>query len=75
MRLIIGAKSTSDKVTLAVLDDPAKGSELLRTVRSQCGARGVDALQRCRQGAHHGLDGDLRPFVSDVERLAEWIQR
>ncbi len=42
---------------------------------SHCGARGVDALQRCRQGAHHGLDGDLRPFVKDVERLAEWIQR
>jgi hypothetical protein len=74
-KLIIGARSTSDKVTLAVLDDPGKGSELLRTVRSQCGARGVDALQRCRQGAHHGLDGDLRPFVKDVERLAEWIQR
>lgn len=74
-KLIIRAKSTSDKVTLAVLDDPGKGSALLRTVRSQCGARGVDALQRCRQGAHHGLDGDLRPFVKDVERLAEWIQR
>ena len=58
-----------------MLDDPTKGSELLRTVRSEHGARGVDALQRCRQGAHHGLDGDLRPFVKDVERLAEWIQR
>ncbi len=62
-------------VTLAVLDDPDKGSELLRTVRAGQGTRGVDALQRCRKGAHHGLDGDLRPFVNDVERLADWIQR
>jgi recombinational DNA repair ATPase RecF len=74
-KLISEARSTSDVVTLAVLDDPAKGSELLRTVRSEQGARGVNALQRCRQGAHHGLDGDLRPFVKDVERLADWIQR
>jgi hypothetical protein len=35
----------------------------------------VDALQRCRQGAHHGLNGDLRPFVRDVELLAGWIQQ
>jgi hypothetical protein len=74
-KLISEAKSTSDKVTLAVLDDPAKRPELLRTVRKEQGAPAVDALQRCRQGAHHGLDGDLRPFVKDVERLAEWIQR
>ena len=74
-KLISGAKSTSDMVTLAVLDDPARGSELLRTVRSEQGGRGVDALQQCRQGAHHGLDVDLRPFVKDVERLAEWIQQ
>jgi energy-coupling factor transporter ATP-binding protein EcfA2 len=74
-KLISEAKSTSDKVTLAVLDDPAKRPELLRTVRKEQGTPAVDALQRCRQGAHHGLDGDLRPFVKDVERLAEWIQR
>jgi hypothetical protein len=74
-QLISEAKSTSEMVTLAVLDDPEKGSELLRAVRAAQGARGVDALQRCRKGAHHGIDGDLRPFVNDVGRLADWIQQ
>ena len=74
-KLLIAARTTHDKVTLAVLDDPARGAELLRTVRSEYGGRGADALQRCREGAHHGLAGDLRPFVKDVERLTDWIQR
>jgi hypothetical protein len=74
-KLISVARSTREKVTLAVFDDPGRGSELLGTVRSEQGGRAVDALQHCRQGAHHGLDGDLRPFVADVERLAAWIQR
>lgn len=74
-KLLMAARSTHEKVTLAVLDDPGRGSELLRTVRSEQGPRGADALQRCRQGAHHGLEGDLRPFVRDVERLVDWIQR
>lgn len=73
--LIAEAKSTSNTVTLAVLDDPRKGADLLRTVREQQGAGAVEALQRCRQGAHHGLSGDLRPFVNDVKRLTDWIQQ
>ena len=74
-KLISAAKRTSDVVTLAVLDDPGKGADLLRTVRAAQGSRGVDALQRCREGAHHGLSGDLRPVVQDAKQLADWIQR
>lgn len=38
-------------------------------------ARGVDTLQRCREGAHHGLSGDLRTVVQEAKQLADWIQR
>ncbi|MFC4950721.1 hypothetical protein [Pseudonocardia sp. GCM10023141] len=74
-KLISAARTTSDIVTLAVLDDPHKGADLLRTVREAQGARGVDALQRCKEGAHHGLSGDLRPVVREAEQLADWIQQ
>jgi hypothetical protein len=74
-QLISAARKTHDVVTLAVLDDAGKGGDLLRTVRAALGGSGVDALQNCKEGAHHGLAGDLRPFVKGVERLVEWIQR
>ena len=74
-KMISAAKTTSDIVTLAVLDDPRKGADLLRTVRAAQGSRGVDALQRCREGAHHGLSGDLRPVVQEAKQLADWIQQ
>jgi wobble nucleotide-excising tRNase len=74
-KMISAATTTSKIVTLAVLGDPDQGADLLRTVRAAQGAAGVDALQRCREGAHHGLAADLRPFVKHAERLAEWIQQ
>lgn len=71
---IAEATTTNKKATLAVFDDPGRGSDLLGRLKS-VGPWAVDALQKCKQGAHHGLTGDLRPFVRDVERLAEWLQK
>lgn len=71
---IAEATTTHKKVTLAVFDDPGRGSDLLGRLRG-VGAWAVEALQNCKQGAHHGLTGDLRPFVRDAEKLAEWLQK
>lgn len=71
---IAQATTTHKKVTLAVLDDPGRGSDLLGRLRS-VGTWAIDALQNCKQGAHHGLTGDLRPFVREAEKLAEWLQK
>jgi hypothetical protein len=68
------ATTTSKKATLAVFDDPGRGSDLLGRLKA-AGPSAVDTFQKCRKGAHQGLVGDLRPFVRDVERLAEWLQR
>jgi hypothetical protein len=70
---IAEATTTNKKATLAVFDDPGRGGDLLGRLRS-VGQWAVDALQKCKQGAHHGLTGDLRPFVRDVEKLAGWLQ-
>ncbi|MDN5929904.1 MAG: AAA family ATPase [Pseudonocardia sp.] len=70
---IAEATTTHKKATLAVFDDPGRGSDLLGRLRS-VGTWAVGALQNCKQGAHHGLTGDLRPFVRDAEQLADWLQ-
>ena len=70
---IAEATTTHKKATLAVFDDQGRGSDLLGRLRS-VGTWAAGALQNCKQGAHHGLTGDLRPFVRDAERLAEWLQ-
>jgi DNA repair exonuclease SbcCD ATPase subunit len=72
---LANAETTNKKATLAVFDDAKRGSDLLGRIKSGAGPWAVDALQKCKKGAHHGLTGDLRPFVKDVEKLAEWIQR
>jgi hypothetical protein len=71
---IADAITTHKKAMLAVFDDPSRGGDLFGRLRS-VGPWAIDAFQRCKQGAHHGLTGDLRPFIRDVERLAEWLQR
>ena len=73
-RLIGGAHTTHKIATLAVFDDPARGSDLLGRLRD-AGPGAQDAFQNCRKGAHAGLRGDLRPFLRDVERLAAWLQQ
>ena len=75
-KLISEAKSTSDKVTLAVLDDPAQG--LGAAADGARGSAAPAAWTPCSAAGRApttGSDGDLRPFVKDVERLADWIQQ
>lgn len=71
---IAEATTTSKKLTLAVFDDPTRGSDLLGRIRG-LGPWAVAAVQGSKKGAHRGLTGDLRPFLSDVEKLAEWLQK
>ncbi|GAA4682364.1 ATP-binding protein [Pseudonocardia yuanmonensis] len=73
--LLAEAETTNKKATLAVFDDPKRGSDLLGRIKSGLGPDGVDAFQKCKKGAHKGLTGDLHPFVKDVKKLAEWLQK
>ncbi|SDH11610.1 AAA family ATPase [Pseudonocardia oroxyli] len=69
------ADTTNKKATLAVFDDPTRGSDLLGRIKSGLGPGAVDAFQKCKKGAHKGLVGDLHPFIKDVKKLAEWLQK
>lgn len=73
-RALAAARTTHDKVTLAVFDDPARRSELLPHL-ARTGGWAAHTLQACKQGAHSGLDGDLRTFVRRTRDLADLVLR
>lgn len=69
------ADTTQKKVTLAVFDDPARGSDLYPRLNRE-GRWAADALRACKEGAHAGgYAGDLNRLVDDASRLAAWISR
>lgn len=68
------ATTTHKKAVLAVFDDPDRGGDLSRRLAA-AGPGAVTALAMCKKGAHRGLTGDLRPFITDVTKLTEWLQR
>lgn len=73
-RALAAARTTHDKVTLAVFDDPARRRDLLPHL-ARTGGWAADTLQACKQGAHGGLDGDLHKFVRRTRDLAELVLR
>ena len=69
------ADTTHKKVTLAVFDNPARGSELFPRLDRE-GRWAANALRACKEGAHAGgYAGDLTTLVEDAGRLAAWISR
>jgi hypothetical protein len=66
------AVTTNEKMTLAVFDDPKRGSDLLGRLNAK-GKWAADALQRCKKGAHVGFSGDLLGLITDTEQLARWV--
>jgi ATPase subunit of ABC transporter with duplicated ATPase domains len=67
------ARTTNQKLTLAVFDDPQRGSDLLPRLH-QHGSWAASALQACKEGAHGGFSGDLLGLITDTKQLARWVQ-
>jgi ABC-type lipoprotein export system ATPase subunit len=61
-----------DKVTLAVFDDPSRGTDLYGRLNS-FGPWAANVLRNCKRGAHVGFTGDLGGLISDTKRLADRI--
>ncbi|TWF75643.1 RecF/RecN/SMC family protein [Pseudonocardia hierapolitana] len=73
-RALTDARTTHDKVTLAIFDDPARRRALLPHL-ALIGGWAADTLQACKQGAHGGLEGDLNSFVRSTRDLADLVLR
>jgi ABC-type hemin transport system ATPase subunit len=67
------ARTTNQQLTLAVFDDPLRGSELLPRLNQQLGRWAANALQACKEGAHHGFSGDLLGLITNTKKLARWV--
>ncbi|WP_243795362.1 AAA family ATPase [Saccharopolyspora gloriosae] len=70
--LLAAAETTHKRLTLAVLDDPNRTSELFGRLRP-AGPRAIDTVQACKQGAHLPPNLDLRALVRETEKLARWV--
>lgn len=73
-RALADARTTHDKVTLALFDDPARHRDLLPRL-ARTGGWAADTLQACKQGAHGGLGGDLHTLVRRTRELADLVLR
>ncbi|SFN48891.1 AAA domain-containing protein [Pseudonocardia ammonioxydans] len=69
---ILEANTTNKKANLAVFDTINGGDLSVKLAAAGPGA--ADAFRMCKKGAHKGMVGDLKPFIQDVEKLAEWLQ-
>ncbi|MDQ3885856.1 MAG: hypothetical protein M3308_02285 [Actinomycetota bacterium] len=68
------AHTTSEKMTLAVYDDPRRGGELMRYLHQCVGGWAADTLRACKEGAHRSHSGDLPTLVVHTEKLTRWVQ-
>ncbi|MBP2324422.1 recombinational DNA repair ATPase RecF [Kibdelosporangium banguiense] len=72
--LIETTRTTHEKLTLAVFDDPTRNADLYSRIKIS-GPRAVETVQACKQGAHRGYEGDLGQLIKDTEALASWVER
>lgn len=73
-RRLAEAHKLHQRLTLAVFGDESRGGDLYKRLGSAT-PRAVEVVKACKQGAHHGHQGDLRDLVSDTEKLCAWVGR
>jgi hypothetical protein len=73
-RELITAPKLRQLLALALLDDVARGGDVVGVIRRRCGQAAVNAFDAARDGTHELYHGDLRHFVQETERLANAIR-
>jgi len=70
--LLARARTTHQRLALAVLDEPGRDGDLYRRLRA-AGPHAVEVVRSCKSGAHGGFTGDLGELVHGVQRLTSWV--
>ena len=60
----------TQRIALALRDDPDQYHEVLGTLRNKYGAWAAELVVACNRGAHGEALGDTVRFVRDAEKLA-----
>ncbi len=68
------AETTHKMLTLAVLDDPAQGSQLGDKLRGRYGQAAVDAFNAVKSGTHEVYKGELKHLINEIERLCNKLR-
>lgn len=64
------AQTLHEVVALALFDDAGRGSQVTGRIRQLGGQAAVNAFSAAKSGIHEPYQGDLRPLVEDIGRLA-----
>jgi recombinational DNA repair ATPase RecF len=74
-RLESAANSVQDMLALALFGSASRGGEVVARVRELGGQACVQAFWDAKRGVHDPMQGDLRQFVEDTERLTKVLRR
>jgi hypothetical protein len=69
------ASSVQDMMALALFGSASRGGEVVKRVRELGGQACVQAFWDAKRGVHDPMQGDLRRFVEDTERLTKALRR
>lgn len=70
--LLAASGRTHPLMALALCDDPEKTAEVAARLK-RFGPRAVETFELCKKGAHEGMNGDMKGFIRDTERLAQQV--
>jgi recombinational DNA repair ATPase RecF len=74
-RRLESAHSVQELMALALFGSASRGGEVVARVRELGGQACVQAFWDAKRGVHDPMQGDLRRFVEDTERLTKELRR
>jgi recombinational DNA repair ATPase RecF len=74
-RALESAHTLHQVMALALFGSSDHGNEVVTKVRELGGQPCVDAFFYAKRGVHEGVNGDLKRFVEDTEKLAKALRR
>jgi len=73
-RELTAAQKLRQLLALSLLDDAARGGDVVPALRQRYGQAAVKAFNAAREGTHERYQGDLRHFVEDTVHLANALR-
>jgi predicted ATPase len=72
---LLDAQKLSSFASLALFDDPGRGSEVMTRIHKDGGPTARDTFKACNDGVHGEFTGVLVDFVHGAKKLAGWMRK
>jgi hypothetical protein len=73
--LLASARTTMERLSLALFDDPERGGEVYAYLNRQFGAWAVPALKNCQAGSHETISGGVSGLLQDSRQFVEELRK